>query len=213
MRVESLPLGQKTGMSWGGTSSRARNYAMRLGSGILKQRPSPKYACLFKIRVKNAASLLRYLDQKLLQNSTPRPTHQTKPNPDPRESPPPPQMSLPSTLSLLSALILAFTVLSAGQAKLTSRITPSIYESQVAQDSVSTPHDAWIPISPATRRRIHGVINVVCGVLLLWPSRRRVGAAAAFVLLSWGLVSRWRSRMSVVPPSTMMALSAVVWFL
>jgi len=122
-------------------------------------------------------------------------------------------MSLSSILSVLSAIILAFTVLSAGQAKLTSQITPEIHEIQVAKDSETSPHESRIPIPPATRRKIHGVINVVCGILLLWPSRRKIGAAAAFVLLSWGLVSRFRGGMSVVPPLTMMALSAFVWFL
>jgi hypothetical protein len=121
-------------------------------------------------------------------------------------------MSLSSILSLLSALILAFTVLSAGQAKLTSRITPDIYENQVAQDSKPSPHESWIPISPAMRRKIHGVMNVVCGILLLWPSWRKSGGAAAFVLLCWGLVSRLRDGKSVVPPLTMMTLSAIVWF-
>lgn len=122
-------------------------------------------------------------------------------------------MSLSSILSFLSAIILAFTVLSAGQAKLTSQITPAIYESQVAEDCATSPNDLWIPVAPATRRKIHGVINVVCGILLLWPSWRTIGAAAAFVLLSWGLVSRLRAGKSVVPPLTMMTLSAVAWFL
>lgn len=124
-----------------------------------------------------------------------------------------PQMSLSSLLSLLSALFLAFTVLSAGQAKLTSRLTPEIHDSQVAQESETRSNESRIPIPPATRRKIHGWVNILCGILLLWPSRRKIGAAAAAVLLSWGLVTRLRNGMSLVPPLTMMGLSAVVWYL
>lgn len=106
-------------------------------------------------------------------------------------------------------MILAFTVLSAGQAKLTSRITPDKYESHVANESEQ--HSGNSLFSPATRRKIHGWVNVLCGVMLLWPSRRRAGAAVSTILLFMSVVQRLRTGLSIVPPLVMMGLSAVVW--
>ena len=59
-----------------------------------------------------------------------------------------------------------------------------------------------------------GIVDVLCGVLLLVPSWRRVGAVVAFVLLAGGLVVRSGSRASVALPGVMMMLlSGVLWVL
>ena len=117
-----------------------------------------------------------------------------------------------SLLSLLSALFLAFTVLSSGQAKLTSRYTPEAHFKQTAKDSEESPIELYIPFEPSTRRIIHGIVNVLCGILLLLPSTRAVGAAMAFGLLLLALGKSVTNGVSVIPPLGMMVLCAVVWF-
>jgi len=123
-----------------------------------------------------------------------------------------PTMSLSSFLSLLSALILSFTVLSAGQAKITNLITPSIHQTQISKDTKSSSLELYLPFSPATRRKLRGVADIICGILLLWPSARTTGAATSFLLLVVSAVGRIADGMSLLPPLTMMGLSAVVWF-
>ena len=122
-------------------------------------------------------------------------------------------MSLQSLISFFISLILAFTVLSAGQAKLTGRITPEIHEDQVAKDTEESSLELYLPFSPAARRKLRGVLDVIWGILLLWPSSRRVGVALSFFLLLVGSVFRIKDGKSLVPPLTMMVLCAVVWFL
>ena len=121
-------------------------------------------------------------------------------------------MSYKSFIALFSALILAFTVLSAGQAKLTGRITPEIHEEQLAKDTESSSFKLYLPFSPAFRRKLRGVLDVICGILLLWPSSRRAGGVLSFLLLLVGSVFRIKDGKSLVPPLTMMVLCAVVWF-
>ena len=121
-------------------------------------------------------------------------------------------MTLSSILSFISALILAFTVLSAGQAKLTSSITSEVHEKYLRQETEKSSHESYIWISASTLRHVRGVADLICGALLLWPRYRHIGAAGAFALLLVGTVSKIRSGMSMVPPLTMMGLCSIVWF-
>ncbi|KAF6229083.1 hypothetical protein HO133_007197 [Letharia lupina] len=96
-------------------------------------------------------------------------------------------MSFASILSLLSALVLSFTVLSAGITRLSSPITPE----QISRERATS------SINPSTLRELVGVLDVLCSIMLLVPRSRRLGAAMAFALLVLGLVSRIREGKSV----------------
>ena len=123
-----------------------------------------------------------------------------------------------SWVSFFSALLLSFRVLSAGYAKLTYQTPPSQvadeirekYSSEIKEDDSS--HSYFSP-SPAQIRDVRGVIELICGLLLLVPSWRRSGAAIAFSLLVIGLVSRIRSGQSIVSSLIMMTHCGLVWFL
>ncbi len=110
-------------------------------------------------------------------------------------------MSFVSIVSLLSALILSFTVLSAGVARLNSPITS---EQIVQERSASSPNSSSL-------RELVGVLDMVCGIMLLVPLSRRLGAAIAFVLLVLGLVSRVRGGKPVGKALVCMGLCMVVW--
>ena len=114
-------------------------------------------------------------------------------------------------MAFICALNLAFTVISAGQAKLTDRITEDIHAKYLAKEKENASN--YIPLSPASQRQIIGVLDIVCGLLLLVPSLRSTGAAVAFVLLSIGVPARLRSGMSLKPTVVMMALSTICWLL
>lgn len=120
-------------------------------------------------------------------------------------------MSLSSIFALLCALVLSFTVLSAGQAKLTDRITEEVHAKYLAKEKETA--SKFIPLSPSDQRQLVGVIDLICGFLLLVPSWRSIGAAMAFVLLAAGLAPRVRRGESVKPAMILMALSAIVWVL
>lgn len=110
-------------------------------------------------------------------------------------------MAIAAILSLLPALILSFTVLSAGVARLSSPITPE----QIARER------STLSANASTLRELVGALDVVCGVLLLVPRSRRGGAAVALALLVVGLVSRVRDGKSVGKGLMCMGLCVLVW--
>ena len=122
-----------------------------------------------------------------------------------------------SWISFLSALLLSYRVLSAGYAKLTYQTPPSQVADDIrkkySQDKEDDPSQSYLQPSPEWIRDIRGVIEIICGILLLLPSWRRLGAAIACSLLVIGLVSRIRYGQSVISPLIMMAHCGLVWFL
>lgn len=120
-------------------------------------------------------------------------------------------MSIASWISFLCAAVLSFALLSAGQARLTSRITPEVHHKQIEREASDSP--SFVPLSPSAFRKVLGVIDIACGILLIWPSYRRMGALVTFVLLFQGVFSRIRSGNSITPPVVMMFISALVWVL
>ena len=110
-------------------------------------------------------------------------------------------MSFTSILSLLSALFLSFTVLSAGIARLNSPITPE----QIVQERRTA------SINASTLRELVGVLDILCGVMLLVTRSRKVGAAVAFGLLLMGLVERVREGKALGKGLICMGLCIVVW--
>lgn len=110
-------------------------------------------------------------------------------------------MSFAAILSLLSALILSFTVLQAGVARLNSPITPE----QIAQERSTS------SINKSTLRELVGGLDILCGIILLVPRSRRAGTAVAFALLVVGLVSRVREGKSVGKALICMGLCVLVW--
>ena len=123
-----------------------------------------------------------------------------------------------SWLSFFSALLLSYRVLSAGYAKVTYQPPPSQVADEIRKRYFSgdkegeSSQSSFLP-SSARIRDIRGVIELVCGILLLVPSWRRIGAAIAFSLLVIGLTSRIKSGQSIAPHLLMMAHCALVWFL
>ena len=123
-----------------------------------------------------------------------------------------------SWVSFFSALLLSYRVLSAGYAKVTYQTPPSQvadeirkkYSSENKKDHSS--HTYFSP-SAAQIRDVRGIVELICGILLLVPSWRRLGAAIAFSLLVIGLVSRIRNGQSIVSPLIMMTHCGLVWFL
>lgn len=120
-------------------------------------------------------------------------------------------MSSASIIPFLSTLVLAFTVLASAQAKFTAHLTPEAYERQVAEGTIISSASSLLQVSLDTLRKIIGIVDIICGVLLLVPSTRSYGALLALALLTAGLVSRLRSGQSSLPPVFMMALSGLVW--
>ncbi|KAL6719349.1 hypothetical protein ACLMJK_003588 [Lecanora helva] len=95
-------------------------------------------------------------------------------------------MTLTSLLLTLLTLLLSFTLLSAGQAKLTSALTPHLHDPDPPESNI----ELYIPFSPSTRRKLRGILDVVCGMMLLWRGTRRFGAGVAAGLLVWSTVGR-----------------------
>ncbi|KAK0512020.1 hypothetical protein JMJ35_005148 [Cladonia borealis] len=123
-----------------------------------------------------------------------------------------------SWLSFLSALLLSFRVLSAGYAKLTYQTPPSqvadeIRRKYASENKEEDPSRSYFSLSAAQIRDVRGVVEVICGILLLVPSWKRLGAAMALSLLVIGLVSRIRNGQSIVSPLIMMTHCGLVWFL
>lgn len=123
-----------------------------------------------------------------------------------------------SWVSFFSALLLSYRVLSAGYAKVTyqpppSQVADEIRKKYSSEDKEDHPTRSYFSPSPALIRDIRGVIELVCGILLLVPSWRRLGATIAFSLLVIGLVSRIRSGQSIVSPLIMMTHCGLVWLL
>ena len=110
-------------------------------------------------------------------------------------------MSVAAIFSLLSALLLSYIVLSAGVARLNTPITPE----QIARERGTSSANS------VSLRELVGVLDILCGVMLLVPRSRRWGAAVAFVLLLLGLVSRVREGKSSEKALICMGLCAVVW--
>ncbi len=106
-----------------------------------------------------------------------------------------------SFAAILSALILSYTVLSAGVARLNSPITPE----QIVQERSSS------SVNSITLRELVGALDILCGILLLVPRSRRLGAGLALVLLIGGLVSRVREGRSVRKAVMCMGMCGVVW--
>lgn len=111
-------------------------------------------------------------------------------------------MSFTSLLSLISAFILSYTVLSAGVARLNLPITPE----QIVQERRSA---SSIPSS--SLRELVGILDVLCGMMLLVPRSRKLGAAVALVLLVLGLVARVREGKAVGKSLICLGLCGVVW--
>ena len=122
-------------------------------------------------------------------------------------------MSFSSWISFLSTLLLSLTVLRSGLGKLTSQVTNDVHERYLAEDKGSTSKSARLALSKETVREARGVIDLICGILLLVPSWRIIGAALAFALLVVGLIRCVKNGNSLVPSLVMMALSALVWVL
>ncbi len=123
-----------------------------------------------------------------------------------------------SWVSFFSALLLSYQVLSAGYAKVTYQTPPSqvadeIRKKYFTEDKEDDSSRPYFSPSTARIRDVRGVIEIICGILLLVPSWRRLGAAIAFSLLIIGLVSRIRSGQSIIPPLIMMTHCGLVWSL
>ena len=123
-----------------------------------------------------------------------------------------------SWVSFFSALLLSYRVLSAGYAKITYQTPPSQVADEIRkkyfnEDKEDDSSQSYFSPSPARIRDVRGVIELLCGILLLVPSWRRLGAMIAFSLLVLGLVSRIRSGRSIAPPLIMMTHCGLVWFL
>ena len=122
-----------------------------------------------------------------------------------------------SWIAFFSALLLSFRVLSAGYAKLTYQTPPSQVADEIrkkySEDKKDVSGKSSLSPSPAQIRDARGVIELICGILLLVPSWRRLGAAIAFSLLVIGLVSRIRTGQSILSPLIMMTHCGLVWSL
>ena len=121
-----------------------------------------------------------------------------------------------SWVSFFSALLLSYRVLSAGYAKVTYQAPPSqvadeIRKKYFTEDKQGYSDQSYLP-SSARIREIRGIIELICGILLLVPSWRRIGAVIAFSLLVIGLTSRIRSGQSIAPHLLMMVHCGLVWF-
>ena len=127
-------------------------------------------------------------------------------------------MSFTSWMSFLGALLVSYTVLRSGLGKLTSQVTDEVQERYLVRENPVQENEtrsaySFTSVSPGTMKEVRAVIDLICGVLLLVPSWRRIGAAIALALLAIGLIRCLRNGNSLVPPLTMMTLSALVWFL
>lgn len=121
-------------------------------------------------------------------------------------------MSFASWVSFFSALVLSFTVIRSGLGKFTSQVTDEVHEKYIVREKKADSAKSFISISPEATKEVRGIIDFVCGVLLLVPSTRKIGAAIAFALLIVGLVRCVRNGTSLIPPLVMMSTSAFVWF-
>lgn len=95
-------------------------------------------------------------------------------------------------ISHTAAALTALTFIIAGQARLTTRITPWL-----SQGKVSNKADTGLDDRKSV---LIGIFNLVLAGLLLWRTSRRYAAVVGILLLMKGFSLRWKAGLPVWPP-------------
>ena len=116
-------------------------------------------------------------------------------------------------LSLAFAAVLSVVFFMAGQAKMTSLLTPEGHAAAVRK--APTWHEAnpyLIPPAPANLYII-GTVEIVLAVALLVPQLRRYAALAGGVLMAGAIYTHVELNEEIVKGTVLLALSAVTYLL
>lgn len=113
------------------------------------------------------------------------------------------------------ASILAFELFLAGQARITSRLTPTLHDRIMARAAESAEALSFIPIhNPENHSRFIGCAMCVAGVLMLFPQTRdRSGAMVTLALTSAGFYAQRRMGVSYKLPVINSVMTLAVVFL
>ena len=121
-------------------------------------------------------------------------------------------MSRDSWLSFLPALLLAFAMFMAGQAKLTPLLTPDV-SAEIASHAPDWSRVLPTHPSPALLLQAIGASEVVGAALLLLPWTRRVGALAVLAVMLGAVAVHVRLGEPFTVPAGLAGLGALVWLL
>ena len=128
-------------------------------------------------------------------------------------SPLPSTMDRTSWISFVPAALLALVLFMAGQAKMTSLLTPEGHAAAVSK--APTWHEAnpyLIPPAPANLYII-GTVEIVLAVALLVPQLRRYAALASGVLMAGAIYTHVELNEEIVKGTVLLSLSAVTFLL
>ncbi|EME46671.1 hypothetical protein DOTSEDRAFT_126684 [Dothistroma septosporum NZE10] len=118
----------------------------------------------------------------------------------------------------IPALLLAFEHLLGGQARITDKLTPSLYRRAVINKGPGTVEALYpiIPVQdPVRHSNVVGLLMCLTGVLLAWPKTRATYAPLALntFLTGAGVYSQRQMRIPYWLPCVNMVLGAVVWWI
>ena len=125
--------------------------------------------------------------------------------------------TMPSSISQLPAYILSFEHFLGGQARITSLLTPSLYQGAVVRKGPGTA-EALYPIIPFRDPTIHsnfiGVLMLLQGTLLAYPPTRGSFWTLGLntFLTAAGIYSQRRMGIPYWLPCVNMALGFIVWW-
>ncbi|KAK4626346.1 hypothetical protein CLAFUW4_04575 [Fulvia fulva] len=120
--------------------------------------------------------------------------------------------------SQIPAILLAFEHLLGGQARITDKLTPSLYKRAVTNKGPGTAKALYpiIPVKdPVRHSNVVGVLMCLTGALLAWPKTRGTFAPLALntFLTGAGIYSQRQMRIPFWLPCVNMILGGLVWWI
>ena len=122
-------------------------------------------------------------------------------------------MDRTSWMSFLPAALLALIFFMAGQAKMTSLLTPEGHAAAVSKAPSWHAANPWLIPSPPTSLYLIGTIEIVLAAALLMPQFRRLAAAAGAVLMLGAIYTHVELNEEIVKGTVLLSLSALTFML
>lgn len=118
-----------------------------------------------------------------------------------------------TTTTLILRYILTLQLFLGGQARLTSRLTPTLHRRAMAKAAGTQRHLPFIPIrDPARHTNVIGALMCAAGTLLCAPQTRLAGGALAICLTLAGVYTQYRMGIPWWLPAVNTVLAGlVIW--